>query len=128
MLRLSSAVLTALLPVVAFAADLRIGLAVPPTAIDPHFHNNGQNNSNSSHIFDALTRQDEAQRIKPSLAESWRTIDDHTWEFKLRQGVVFHDGSPFTAEDVAFTLKRAPDVPRSPAALLDISRRSPTTR
>ena len=116
MLRLSSAALVALLPVAASAADLRIGLAVPPTAIDPHFHNNGQNNSNSSHIFEGLTRQDEAQRIKPALAESWRTTDDRTWEFKLRPGVVFHDGSPFTAEDVAFTLKRAPDVPRSPSS------------
>jgi len=113
---IAATLLSVFLALPAAAAELRIGLAVPPTAIDPHFHNNGQNNSNSSHVFDALTRQDEAQRIKPALAESWKTVDDLTWEFKLRQGVVFHDGTPFTAEDVAFTLQRAPNVPRSPSS------------
>ncbi len=47
---------------------------------------------------------------------SWKTLDDTTWEFKLRQGVVFHDGSPFTADDVVFTAKRAQDVPNSPSS------------
>ncbi|HET9653386.1 MAG TPA: ABC transporter substrate-binding protein, partial [Usitatibacter sp.] len=47
---------------------------------------------------------------------SWRAIDDLTWEFKLRKGVKFHDGAPFTAEDVAFTLKRVPNVPNSPSS------------
>jgi peptide/nickel transport system substrate-binding protein len=43
-------------------------------------------------------------------------VDDLTWEFKLRKGVKFHDGSPFTAEDVVFTLNRVPNVPNSPSS------------
>jgi peptide/nickel transport system substrate-binding protein len=52
----------------------------------------------------------------PALATSWRAIDDLTWEFKLRKNVRFHDGTPFTAEDVVFTLKRVPNVPNSPSS------------
>lgn len=98
----------------AAAADLRIGLPTPPTAIDPHFHNLGPNHAVASHVFDALALKDEKQQLKPGLATSWRTLDDTTWEFTLRRGVTFHDGSPFTAEDVAFTMERAPNVPKSP--------------
>jgi peptide/nickel transport system substrate-binding protein len=98
------------------AQELRVGLAAPPTSLDPHFHNNGVNNSQARHVFDALTRQDENQQIQPALAESWRLVDAETWEFRLRRGVTFHDGTPFTADDVAFTLERAPSVPNSPSS------------
>ena len=50
------------------------------------------------------------------MAESWSNIDNLTWEVKLRKGVTFHDGSPFTAEDVVFSLERAPNVPNSTAS------------
>ena len=104
------------LPLLTQAQELRIGLASEPTAMDPHFHNLGPNNSMSSHLFDALVLQDEKQNLKPGLALSWQPIDDTTWEFKLRQGVMFHDGSPFTAADVAFTFGRAPNVEGSPSS------------
>ncbi len=55
-------------------------------------------------------------KLVPGLATSWKAVDDLTWEFKLRKNVRFHDGSPFTAEDVAFTLKRVPNVPNSPSS------------
>jgi peptide/nickel transport system substrate-binding protein len=67
-------------------------------------------------IFEPLVFQDERQQLQPGLAESWRAVDDRTWEFTLRKGVSFHDGSPFTADDVVFTLQRAPNVPRSPSS------------
>jgi len=54
-------------------------------------------------------------RIKPGLAESWRAVDETTWEFRLRKGVRFHDGSIFTAADVVFSLDRIPNVPNSPS-------------
>ena len=119
--RLAASSLTLLLvalPLVApvHAQELRIGLAAAPTSLDPHFHNNGVNNSQARHVFDALTDQDENQQIQPGLAESWRLVDDTTWEFKLRRGVTFHDGSPFTADDVAFSLERVPTVPNSPSS------------
>ena len=63
--------------------------------MDPHFHNLGPNNAMSVHIFDRLIAQDEKQRLSPGLAVSWKPIDDLTWEFKLREGVKFHDGSDF---------------------------------
>jgi peptide/nickel transport system substrate-binding protein len=71
----------------------------------------------SKHFFDPLVKQDEQQRLKPGLAESWKPLDDTTWEFKLRKGVKFHDGSDFTADDVIATFKRVPNVPNSPSSL-----------
>ena len=100
----------------ASAKELTVGLASEPTSMDPHFHNLGPNNSLLSHLFDALVLQDENQSLVPGLAVSWRAINDTTWEFKLRQGVKFHDGSPFTADDVVFTFQRAPDVEGSPSS------------
>ena len=82
--------------------------------MDPHFHNLAPNSMVARHCFDTLIQQDEKQRLSPSLAESWRAIDDTTWEFKLRRGVKFHDGSDFTADDVIATFERVPNVPNSP--------------
>ena len=112
----------ALLIAVPFAAaqtkprDINIGLQAAITSMDPHFHNLSPNNSMMLHVFDPLIKRDENQKLAPGLATSWKALDDLTWEFKLRKSVRFHDGSPFTAEDVAFTLKRAPDVPNSPSS------------
>ncbi len=100
----------------ASAEDLTIGLATDLTSVDPHFHNLGPNNAFSYHIFDRLINQGPNQELEPGLATSWEPIDDTTWEFKLREGVAFHNGEPFTAEDVRCTVERAPDVPNSPAS------------
>ncbi|HEV3007473.1 MAG TPA: ABC transporter substrate-binding protein, partial [Burkholderiales bacterium] len=100
----------------ATAQDLRIGLASEPTAMDPHYHNLSPNNSLLSHIFQSLVGQDERQRLEPELAESWKAINDTTWEFKLRKNVRFHDGTPFTADDVIFSFERAPNVEGSPSS------------
>ncbi len=96
--------------------DINIGLQAAITSMDPHFHNLSPNNSMMLHVFDPLIKRDENQKLAPGLATSWKALDDLTWEFKLRKNVRFHDGSPFTAEDVTFTLKRAPDVPNSPSS------------
>ena len=98
------------------AAELRIALSTEPTSIDPHYHNLSPNNALATHIFGALIEQNETQQLQPGLAVSWKPINDTTWEFKLREGVKFHDGSPFTAEDVAFTIGRAGNVPDSPSS------------
>ena len=97
------------------AADLAIGIGADVTAIDPHYHNVTPNNNVAAHIFDYLVLRDERQRTIPGLAESWRTIDPVTWEFKLRRGVKFHDGSDFTAADVVASIERVPMVPNSPS-------------
>ncbi len=98
------------------AQDLAIGLGTPPTSLDPHFHNFTPNNSIAVHIFDRLVHRDERQRLIPGLATSWRAVDETTWEFTLRQGVKFHDGSEFDAEDVVATLTRVPGIPNSPSS------------
>ena len=100
----------------ATAEKLTIGLASEPTAMDPHFHNLGPNNAMTLLIFDRLVDQDEKQRLIPGLAVSWQPIDDLTWEFKLREGVKFHDGTDFNADDVVCTIERAPNVPNSPSS------------
>jgi peptide/nickel transport system substrate-binding protein len=100
----------------AAAQDLRIGLASEPTAMDPHYHNLSPNNSLLGHIFERLVDQDDRQNMVPGLAESWKAIDATTWEFKLRRNVRWHDGSPFTADDVLFSFERAPNVEGSPSS------------
>jgi len=57
-------------------------------------------------VYDTLTRWDAALQLQPGLATAWKTVNDTTWEFTLRPNVKFHDGSPFTAEDVKATLER----------------------
>src|SRR5947207_7599128 len=93
------------------AADLAIGIGADVTAIDPHYHNVTPNNNVAAHIFDYLVLRDERQKTIPGLAESWRTNDPVTWEFKLRRGVKFHDGADFTAADVVAAVERVPLVP-----------------
>lgn len=57
-------------------------------------------------LYDSLARWDNTLKLQPGLATSWKTVSDTVWEFTLRQGVKFHDGSPLTAEDVQATLTR----------------------
>jgi len=53
-----------------------------------------------ANLYDTLTRWEAALKLQPALATAWKSVDDTTWEVTLRSGVKFHDGSPFTAEDV----------------------------
>jgi peptide/nickel transport system substrate-binding protein len=100
----------------AIAQNLTVAVGGNITSMDPHFHNLGPNNNVAQYFFDRLVHFDAGQRPIPGLAESWRSIDDTTWEFKLRRGVKFHDGSDFDAEDVLATFKRVPWVPNSPSS------------
>jgi peptide/nickel transport system substrate-binding protein len=102
--------------------ELKVGLSAEPSAMDPHFHNLTPNNSLLRHIFDRLTHQDENQAVIPGLALSWRNVDESTWEFKLRPGVKFTDGSDFTANDVIYSFCRAPRVENSPSSFAIYSR------
>lgn len=102
------------LTVSAHAEDLLIGTGATITSIDPHFYNASPNNSIAMQIFDRLAERTAAGRLVPGLAESWEATGETEWTFHLRQGVTWHDGEAFTAEDVVFTLDRAGDVPNSP--------------
>lgn len=102
-------------PAVARAEALRMGVQAP-FVLDPHYLFLGPNMAAARHIFDSLIGRDADSRWTPSLAESWRQLDEKTWEFKLRKGVAFHDGSPFTAADVVATFARIPAIPNNPSS------------
>ena len=97
-----------------FAEELKIAVAADVTSMDPHFFNLFPNNNIAEHIFDKLVQMDPDSRMIPGIATSWKALDEKTWEFKLRRGIKFHDGSDLTAEDVAFSINRVPTVPNSP--------------
>jgi peptide/nickel transport system substrate-binding protein len=96
------------------ANPLRIAIGGAFTSIDPHFYNATPNHSVAMHVFDRLVDRAPDVSLKPGLALSWKPVSDTVWEFKLRPGVTWHDGKPFTADDVAFTYQRARNVPNSP--------------
>ena len=96
------------------AEGLTLGTKLELNTLDPHFFNGFPQASSHSCVFDSLTLLDERLTPTPGLATEWRSIDDLTWEFKLRRGVRFHDGVEFVADDVIATLERVPNVPNSP--------------
>ncbi|WP_341702986.1 ABC transporter substrate-binding protein [Ferrovibrio sp.] len=75
--------------------------------MDPHSQNEGLTRTGSFQTYEGLLGYSADLKFVPALATSWKAVNDTTWEFKLRQGVKFHDGSPFTADDVVFSVKRA---------------------
>jgi len=105
-LSLASLAALALPAGMAAAQSLTIGLASEPTAADPHYHKVTTNDALSAHVFESLINRNAQMELVPGLAQSWRAIDDNTWELKLRQGVKFSNGEPFTSKDVLFTLCR----------------------
>lgn len=112
---MTMAILAAVHGETAGAQTLNIASSAPVTSMDPHYHTLTPNESLDSHIYDRLVERDPGGHMIPGLAESWRLRDDKTWEFKLRSAT-FHDGTPFTAEDVAYSIARVPRVKNSPAS------------
>jgi len=100
----------------AHAQNLTMAVGAPVTSLDPHYHQLSPNNAAASMIYSRLVESDNMARNIPGLAESWTAVEPTVWEFKLRPGVRFHNGREFTADDVAFTLARIPNVPNSPAS------------
>jgi peptide/nickel transport system substrate-binding protein len=113
-MRLAAALLACTLAMPASAQTLSVGMQTEPGTMDPQFNLLGSNTSALRNIFDTLLSRDPSLQVRPSLAESWRAMDETTWEFKLRPGVRFHDGSPLTAEDVRFSVERVTNVPNNP--------------
>ncbi len=111
----------AMLHAPAAAADAVIAVRAETSSIDPHFALVGANQAMAKHVFDSLLDADENMRPVPGLAESFRLVEPTVWEFKLRRGVVFHDGTPVTAADVRFSLERMPNVPNSPAPFVRLA-------
>jgi peptide/nickel transport system substrate-binding protein len=98
------------------AQTVTVGLAADITSADPHYHLVWSNMNVSEHVFNRLIERNDQARMLPGLALSWRALDDTTWEFKLRPNVTFHDGSPFTADDVVFSIERVASIKDSPGS------------
>jgi peptide/nickel transport system substrate-binding protein len=123
--RTAGGLLVAILISIALPAasqELTIGLKAEPTSLDPQYHNLAANNQIALQLFDPLVARDAQQLPVPALALSWKPVGDTVWEFKLRPDVKFHDGSPFTAQDVVFTFERAAKVPNSPSPFTLLTR------
>jgi peptide/nickel transport system substrate-binding protein len=98
-------VLLAALP--ATAKSLRFASAFDPQSMDPHSLALLYQSRVASQIYESLVSRDREFRLEPALALSWRMVDARTWRFNLRPNVRFHDGTPFTADDVVFSIERA---------------------
>ena len=96
------------------AAELRLGIAVEPSSLDPHFQWFGASIAVARQIFEPLVTIADDGTIKPLLATSWEPAGATAWRFQLRPEVRFSDGAALTPEDVAFTFTRARNVPNSP--------------
>ncbi|MGH7004377.1 MAG: ABC transporter substrate-binding protein, partial [Alphaproteobacteria bacterium] len=85
-----------------------------PGSMDPYSRNVASTLSMLSNIYEPLIRRDKELKLSPGLATEWKATGPTTWRFTLRKGVKFHDGSPFTADDVVFSYERV----RGPGSLL----------
>ena len=98
------------------AATLRIAGANDILTFDPHAQNHQTTLAYQQMVYESLVRYNEQYEVEPSLATKWTNVSPTQIRFELRQGVKFHDGAPFTADDVVFSLKRAMTPPSNMTA------------
>src|SRR3954471_18481733 len=100
---LVASLVIAVLP--ASAKTLRWAAAGDISTMDPHANNEGFTNAYHDHIYEPLVTRGKDLKPEPSLAVSWQQMSPTVMRFKLRPNVKFHDGSPFTADDVVFSFQ-----------------------
>ena len=88
-------------------ATITAALSERMLTLDPANHYSISATTVHRHIYDPLVDVTGDSQFVPALAESWETLDDLTWRFKLRQGVSFHDGTPFDSSSAVYTIARA---------------------
>ena len=96
-------------PLAAHTQTLRWASQGDLQTLDPHSQNESLTNMVNSQVYERLTARDAKLAMVPGLATEWRQTGPLNWRFKLRAGVKFHDGTPFTADDVLFSIQRAKD-------------------
>ncbi|HEV8309114.1 MAG TPA: ABC transporter substrate-binding protein [Methylomirabilota bacterium] len=89
--------------------EIIAGVSERALTLDPANHYSISATSVLRHIYDPLVDVTNDSKFVPALAESWRVVNNTTWRFTLRKGVSFHDGSPFNADSVVYSLKRVRD-------------------
>lgn len=103
------------LPAAASAEDKPLVIAFEGDAatLDPHGRNETTTTTIQRHVYEALVELDESLKIRPCLTESWKIVNDLTWEFKLKKGIKFQNGEPFNAEAAKYSLIRCATHPKS---------------
>ncbi|MFC6761969.1 ABC transporter substrate-binding protein [Sulfitobacter porphyrae] len=99
----------ALLAGAASAETIRWGAPRDIVSLDPYSYGDSYTINFLNHIYEGLVRYNRDLEIEPALATEWEIVSPTTWRFTLRQGVKFHDGADFTAEDVLASLERVSD-------------------
>jgi peptide/nickel transport system substrate-binding protein len=89
------------------AATLRVANAGDVLSMDPHSLQESLQLSFTSNVYEPLITRGKDMSLQPSLATKWTSMSPTVWRFELRRGVTFQDGTPFNADDVVFTFKRA---------------------
>jgi peptide/nickel transport system substrate-binding protein len=97
------------LAVLAQGKTLRYASAFDPQTMDPHALALLYQTRVVTQVYEGLVNRGKDFKLEPSLATSWEMVNPTTWRFKLRPGVKFHDGTPFSADDVVFSVERALD-------------------
>jgi peptide/nickel transport system substrate-binding protein len=105
LLAIAAAVAAFALP--AHAVTVKIGNQGDALSMDPHSLNESLQLTVNENVYEPLVTRDRNYKLAPALATSWKQTSPTVWHFELRKGVQFHDGTPFTADDVIFSYERA---------------------
>jgi peptide/nickel transport system substrate-binding protein len=108
--RFATFLFAAALAVGAQAQTLRWSSQGDLQTLDPHSQNELLTNSINGQVYDTLVMRDKKLGLAPGLATEWTQVSPTLWRMKLRPNVKFHDGSPFTADDVVFSFQRASNI------------------
>lgn len=85
---------------------LVVGQDIDAGTLDPQKQGKMPDMNILINIFDTLLTRDADNKLAPALATDWKAVNDTTWQFKLREGVKFHDGEPFNADVVKYSIDR----------------------
>ena len=107
MLSAAALLMLAATSLLANAQTIRIANQGDALSLDPHSLNESLQLSTDANVYDTLVGRNKDLTVAPLLATSWKQTSPTVWRFELRKGVKFHDGTPFTADDVLFSFARA---------------------
>jgi peptide/nickel transport system substrate-binding protein len=96
--------------------NLSIAFADPISSVDPQLNNHAGDRSLALHFWDSIVASRDGGKLDPGLAASWKSLDEKTWEFKLRTDIKWQDGKPMAADDILYSFQRARSVPGSVAS------------
>ncbi|MBF9232191.1 ABC transporter substrate-binding protein [Microvirga alba] len=105
-LAITALAMTVAIPAHVMASELRVGFTLDALTLDPANHRKRETETIIRNIYDGLLTRDAKMKVVSELAESWTQVDPLTYDFKIRKGVTFHDGSAMTADDIVFTFER----------------------